>query len=154
LQHPAIDLYSMRLSRMGERGLADYAEFRGQFFKQYEKLPEKERDALFACAMNDTVVEFKNGNMEACAEMLLLMDEGIKYGILLQNGILPTTRFVNYVQTATQYGGEKHIEQIIPVLCPLLSPEDLLGRGSNCFQQGALRFEYGYCPAKFQESYD
>ncbi len=141
LRHPALDLYSMRLEHVGENGLADRNKFKKQFFRFYEKLPEKERDALFACAMNDTVAEFRNGNMAVSAEMLMLMQEGITYGVFLQNGILPTTRFINYVQTATQHGKDKFIKQIIPVLCPLLAPADKAE--ARCWAEAQIAFSKG-----------
>lgn len=96
IEHPALEFYRMRFAYTEERMLEQYFELRDAFLERYGELSLKEQKTHFASLRNDSIKLIRAGHFDI-TELLPLYKFGLKYGMLLENGILPYMSFSTIV---------------------------------------------------------
>ncbi|MEO1263916.1 MAG: hypothetical protein AAFZ15_34240 [Bacteroidota bacterium] len=100
LNHPAINLYFLKLSRNKNWGADEFIQFKESMLQNFSALPFREKKVFLLSAINDTVVLVSKGHTGFLNDMFELYKKGIEAELLIHEGFMTVTTFNNIVLVA------------------------------------------------------
>ncbi|HHH50261.1 MAG TPA: hypothetical protein ENK52_04705, partial [Saprospiraceae bacterium] len=112
-QHPAIELYYLRITRPKKWGYSHFLKFKSALLNSFASLSLKDQQLLLLSAINDTVVLYSKKELCANQDMHELYDFGFKNKTLVFNNRITGTAFANMISISIKLGKDDYVKKFI-----------------------------------------